>query len=552
MQVRTSPASPRYAQARLSNSIKGGYYRAALLALLVWSLSLFCPGDKLHAADVLRMGVAAAGPVTFDPHRASGTDTIVADMVFNALLRYQPGNSAVIEPDLAESVPKPKMEGGKQVWTFTLKKGVMFHPGPKNKAYELTSEDVLYSLQKAADPARSAYAESYAGMSFKRLGPYGIQVILDKTLSATLMLPRFANREGGFIVCRKAVEAMGDEGFNAWPIGTGPFAFKGYATERGVELATHRAYFRGTPRLDGVEVIFQPDIAAREQGFTSSELTVICGLRSAAWVQKAALWDKTVVDVFGPGETLGLAFDVDRSPFSDKRVRMACAYALNRQTFADIFGPGLAQKLYAPVPPERAGGVAVRELKPLGLDYETDLAKARQLLREAGLENGFTLEIIRPEHCGDQYLYEVLQSQLNRIGINIVLTAGDASGACQSMGPGMSPVVFRWLGQPTADDILMQALSTNKTALSTGASKTSAGYSKLDILLEAARRETGLKKQHEIWKHAQIKLLQDMAYYPISTIRYAYTRRAEVDYGYTLQSTMAIYPQITEKTHFLK
>jgi ABC-type transport system substrate-binding protein len=77
-------------------------------------------------------------------------------------------------------------------------------------------------------------------------------------------------------------------------------------------------------------------------------------------------------------------------------------------------------------------------------------------------------------------------------------------------------------------------------------------YRKVDVLLEAARRETGLKKQQYIWKHAQIKLLQDMAVYPICTIKYVVARKASVEYGYMLSKCRMLVPPITEKTHLLQ
>jgi len=56
------------------------------------------------------------------------------------------------------------------------------------------------------------------------------------------------------------------------------------------------------------------------------------------------------------------------------------------------------------------------------------------------------------------------------------------------------------------------------------------------------------KKQVRIWKQAQIKLLGDMVVYPLHYVNLVYARRAEVDYGHDLRSTVALYPQITERT----
>jgi peptide/nickel transport system substrate-binding protein len=89
---------------------------AVLLSALLTSF-----GVRAGAQDrpTLRFGVNAADLLTLDPHLASGTqDRTVVDMVFNGLVRFKPGNTAELEPDLATAIPEPEMVDGKQVWTF--------------------------------------------------------------------------------------------------------------------------------------------------------------------------------------------------------------------------------------------------------------------------------------------------------------------------------------------------------------------------------------------------------------------------------------------------
>jgi peptide/nickel transport system substrate-binding protein len=118
----------------------------------------------------LRFGTNSADLSTLDPHYASGTqDRTVVDMVFNALVRFKPGDASTIEADLATEVPEPAMEGEVQTWTFTLRDGVMFHPWTGGEAYALTADDVVYSLQKSANVDTSAYAGDYAGFTVEKV-----------------------------------------------------------------------------------------------------------------------------------------------------------------------------------------------------------------------------------------------------------------------------------------------------------------------------------------------------------------------------------------------
>jgi len=220
-----------------------------------------------RTGGILRFGQSAADVGTLDPHFASGTqDRSLIDMVFNALIRFKPGDGTQFEPDLAASLPEPKSEGAKQAWTFTLRKGVMCQPTDGVPAYELTSDDVVYSLQKSADKNRSAYAGEYSGMTFEAIDPSTVKVTLGSPLSKALLYPKLANYSGGYIVCRKAAEKLGADGLKTHPVGTGPFTFKRYSPKEKVELVANEAYFRGKPQLDGVEFLYMPDLTSRELG----------------------------------------------------------------------------------------------------------------------------------------------------------------------------------------------------------------------------------------------------------------------------------------------
>src|SRR5919106_4864179 len=155
---------------------------ALIVVILSWVVAgpRVTPAPAAAAGGVLRIAQNASDIGSLDPHFATGTqDRSLVDMVFNGLVRYKPGDGSVFEPDLATSLPKPAVVNGKQVWTFQLRKGVMCHPTDAVPSYELTSEDVVYSLQKSADKARSAYAADYSGMSVAAPDAATVRITLD-------------------------------------------------------------------------------------------------------------------------------------------------------------------------------------------------------------------------------------------------------------------------------------------------------------------------------------------------------------------------------------
>ena len=99
-------------------------------------------------------------------------------------------------------------------------------------------------------------------------------------------------------------------------------------------------------------------------------------------------------------------------------------------------------------------------------------------------------------------------------------------------------------------DITLQ----DRTIIVTGARPDTnfSNYDRIDRLIEAARVEIDPNRQIQLWEQAQIRILDDMAAYPIMYTKQCYARRSRVDYGHPLVSTMALYPQFTEKTHLTK
>ena len=504
---------------------------------------------------VLRYADKAADLGTMDPHFAAATnDRNLVDMIFNGLVRYKPGDGAVIEPDLAEALPEPELVGGKQVWTFVLRRGVMCHPSDAVPSYELTSEDVVWSLQKSANPETSAYAGEYDGMTVEAVDDFTVKVTMEKPLSPVLFFPKVADYAGGFIVCKQGYEAMGAEAFKTYPIGTGPFMFDNYSPQEKVTLAANDAYFRGRPLLDAVEYRFMPDINSRELGLMSGELDVINGAAEGIWVERMNQEPGIRVDVYGVGEVATVHFDITVPPLDDVRVRKAIAYALERDEFLALFGEPVAANVYSPVPAQfLAGGLTQKEVAELGLEYALDRDKARELLAEAGYADGFSLEMVSSER--ESYLknYQSMQAQLAEIGIDIKIEVVDHSGMHSLIREDVNPIVIYVAWRPNADVYLTRFYHSDSIVVTGAKPDTNfSHYDQIDDLIEAARVELDADKQVDMWKEAQIKILEDMVSYPLQYQNQVTARHDYVDFGHELKSVLALYAQITEDTRITK
>ncbi|MBW3634271.1 MAG: polyamine ABC transporter substrate-binding protein [Chloroflexi bacterium] len=504
-------------------------------------------GDR----PVLRFGVNAADLSTLDPHFASGTqDRTVVDMVFNGLVRYVPGNSAEIEPDIAVAIPEPEIVDGKQVWTFELRDDVMCHPGPDTEAYPLTADDVVYSLQKSADTERSAYAGEYAGMTVEKVDDHTVTITMDNPLSSTLFLPKIANYAGGFIVCQQAVEAMGDEGLATHPVGTGPFMFESYTPQNSVVLTANDDYFRGAPKLGGVEVRYMPDTSSRELGLQSGELDAASGLSEAQWVERINAEGNLIADVFGVGEAAFINLNVTQEPLDDPLVRQAIALAVNRDEHTALYGEPVAENIYSVVPAQlMPGGLTQEEAEAAGVAYEQDIERARELLAEAGYPDGFSMDLITSEMAAYRANYEVLQAELAEIGITLNLNVVDHATMHEQIRENVNPIVIYVAYRPNADVYLTNFFHSD-SIVGEGVSPITnfSHYAEIDDLIEQARAETDPAAQEELWKQANIQILEDVAAVPLHFQNQVYARTPAVDYGHELISSLALYPQITEQT----
>ncbi len=504
--------------------------------------------------QILKFAVHTSTLTSLDPHFAKGSqDATFVDMVFNSLVRYAPGNLSLLEPDIAESIPGFYIKNGRQIWTIHLKKNIMFHSGPFNPAYELTADDVIFSLKKAADPARSPISQEYKGMIFEKHDDYTLEITLEKPVSPLYFLPLIADHRGGYIVSKKAIQAGGYDAFTRHPVGTGPFMFDRYEPREKCVLKAHPGYFRGAPKLAGVDMYFIPDNDVREAAFKKGKMDLILGVGDPGWIARMEELSETRIDVFGPGFTGMFHLNTSIAPLDDIRVRQAIIHALDRDLFLAASTPRLVTKVLAPMSADfLPGGIENEKIIALGLHPEKDIPRARQLLAAAGFADGFSMTLYGSEKRLFQTSYEILQQALARIGITVDLKIVSHSTYHQMIRKNHNAIVLYFSLRPNADNYLRGYFHSD-AIVETGVSPhTNFSHCTIvDKLLDDARDEIDPKKQIRLWEQAQIRILHEALVYPLLDIKNCFARRPNLDYGHELKTTMAGYPQFTERTSFL-
>jgi peptide/nickel transport system substrate-binding protein len=522
--------------------------------------------EKLAKKQVLTIAFDMGDAKTLDPHSAATTvDRATVDMIFNGLVRYTPGNQVEVEPDLAESW---NVSPDGKVWTFTLRKGVFFHPFPGNPdGYELTSDDVVYSFKRAANTQTSAYAGEYSGLDFKAVSPNVVEITIDKPISKTLFLDKVANYAGGFIVCKKALEAQGNDWFKTHPIGTGPFIFKSFEPQQKTTLVRNSKYFRGAPVLEEVVVRYMPSVSSREFGLRTGELDIIEGQKEDQWVEKIAQFPQVSVKSFGPCEVQVLNFNMTKKPFDDIRVRKAFCYAVSREEVAAFMGKSLAVPIYsAALAPPAPGALTKEAAEKAGVVYENNIEKAKQLLAEAGYPNGLETEAIVSENDSSYRKPMIaIQAQVKKAGINMKVNVVEHSSFHSMIRQDASPLVYYACWRPNVDVFLTRFYHSDSTVVSGKKPDTNFSHyglvdangdgkiDSIDQLIDTARWELDANKQIKLWEEAQIQVLKDVAALPVIRLKYDFPMKSYIDLGYPLEFSWETYaPPITEKTRILE
>ena len=532
--------------------------------VISWGFIFFCIISTAWASawdnrqkndNILRYALHASRLGSLDPDYEKGSqDCAYADMVFNSLWRYVPGDANHIEPDLALDIPEYRIENGHQIWLVRLRPNVYFHDSPYCPGNELTARDVVFSLKKAGDPQRSSAAGYFGHMSFKIIDRHTLAIILKTPISPLFFLARLANWHGGYILSRQAIEQGGYENFCRHPVGTGPFMFSAYKKTEKLVLRANPRYFRGKPILDGVEIYFMPDQAERDQAFLSGKADIIYGSGTPGWLDNMEKEPDTVADILGPGCTGMFHFNMAVAPLNDIRVRRAIVTGLDRNAFMAATSKRLVNECLSPMSSSfLPGGLKNEQVKTLGVTPEYNPAAARELLRRAGYPDGFALDVVVSEKRLYKETYNVLKSQLEKIDIRLNITTVSHSRYHQMIRQDVNPIVLYFTFRPNADVYLRGFFHSDSIVVSGKRPQTNfSHYAGIDPILDDALVSIAPHRQITLWQQAQIKLLNDVAVYPLFDINQLYIRRNYVDYNHILKSSLFDYPQFTEHTRLRK
>ncbi|MBL8060796.1 MAG: ABC transporter substrate-binding protein [Chthonomonas sp.] len=333
-------------------------------------------------------------PTTLDPATVEDGDTIdVLQQVFEGLVAWDENNNVI--PMLAE---KWEISPDGTNYTFTLRKGVKFHNGK-----ELTSEDVKWSIERAANPTiKSAVAGGYMGdivgvkevVDGKATEVTGITTPDPLTVVIKIDKPR-PYFLGKFTYLCSAVMPKGDVPATAniskpaEMIGTGPFTVTEYVPDQVVKLKAFKDYHGGAPRVEGIERPIVKDGVVRLNMFRTGEVDLVALERQDVAGIKADPELKDQLKFYDRPSVYYVGLNLRKTKvFENRKLRQAIAMAINKDQIVNELMGGQNTVANGVIPP----GVLGHRDKAAVLPY--DVEGAKKMLAEAGFPGGKGLPTI--------------------------------------------------------------------------------------------------------------------------------------------------------------
>lgn len=340
---------------------------------------------------------------TLDPaHMIGNEEDNIGLAIYSRLIELDPDNPAQYRMDAAEVFEMN--EAGTEIY-FELKEGIQFHKGYG----ELTAEDVKFSYERLVDPeVEAAYADDFATLDrVEVIDNYSGRIILSDVfpgiMTRTLPLLR------GSILSKDAFEDIGAEMFATNPIGSGPYIFEEWQPGEKIILARNDDYYRDLPDFERVEIYPIVEEEAAEVAFDVGELNET--RISLDSIDRYENEEDVIVHELDMLRFIWIGFNHQQPPFDDIRVREAMRYAIDVDEIIEGAFRGATERANTILPPGILGHWADAPA------YQKDTERARELLAEAGYEDGFSTKLASYAVSTELTTAQIAQYHLTQVGV---------------------------------------------------------------------------------------------------------------------------------------
>lgn len=354
-------------------------------------------GEPVKGGEIT-VGIAQDLDDSLDPHQtvAAGTREVLFN-IFEGLVK--PNSDGEMIPAVAE---KYTLSEDGTTYTFTLREGVKFHNGQT-----VTAEDVVYSINRCAAVPEGQEKPLVAAFSAVK----SVEALDEKTVAVTI-----AQRDLEFISYMTAAIIPADyENQDTAPVGTGPFKFVSRTPQQDFVMERFEDYWGAPAWLDKVTYKICENADALVMNLNGGSIDLCAHLTSA---QASQLNQNFQVLEGTMNLVQAIYLNNQAKPFDNQLVRQALCYAIDRQGIMDMVADGHGTAVGSSIYP-----AFTKYFLPELVDkYPHDVAKAKELLAQAGYPDGFDMTISVPNNYQPHMdTAEVVAEQLREAGIRVTI-----------------------------------------------------------------------------------------------------------------------------------
>lgn len=402
-------------------------------------------------------------------------------------------------PWLAESWETPSPTE----WVFALRSDVRFHNGEP-----LDAEAVKFTYERYLEPDKPRYgaiasivdhAEVIDAMTVKLVTKEPNGLFLELLWEMPILPPGY-------------IQEVGDDGFQANPVGSGAYKFVEWSTGDRLELERNPDYWNGAPTIERATFRYMPEVSTRLAALRAGEIDISMQLPpdSIADIEaddelrvSTADSPRMIYFVFFPESPLGSG-----EPLGELRVRKAINHAVNVDSIVENILAGQATRVAVLYAPQTFGF----DSSIPALEYDPELA--RSLLAEAGYPDGFTLDLdvptggnpIKPVEVG-----QAVAADLEAVGISVRMRNVDAATYTTMRNErNVAPMfMWNWIGFD-GDYVLWGNLHSESQWFYM------AGWDdEIDALIETERTSVDQDERAQIFQELQARLALDVPHLPL-------------------------------------
>jgi peptide/nickel transport system substrate-binding protein len=408
--------------------------------------------------------------------------------------------------------------------TIHIRKGIYWAPNEAQKAWmpvrELTAEDIAFDINTFW---HASWGTRFNGTLAKDTYAIDKYTVVAEFENYNSQFMYYIGDEDRAVYSPPELEKNNPEQWKN-QVGTGAFMFESYTIGSSMKYTKNPNYWDKVV-IDGKEyqmpfiekLVFPiiPDFATQMSAVRTGKVDIVFQPPVGQWDNYDSIGPGLNRYIFAPGNGQSIGFNTKKAPFDNAKVRQAVSIGTDRMVVAKLLRSDSKPIRFHPQPPTNPDFFVKDSELPAEVAalYKYDVAKAKQMLADAGFPNGFKTELLVRNIATDQDVAAIVKEQWAKIGVDAEIVTMEPSAHAQKM----YAVEYNGAIVPSGLDAANPVIVLSSEG-KTGAYYNFSGYSnpEFDALVTKIEQEMDENKQMPLIKQASIVMMKDAPYLPLA------------------------------------